>query len=72
VWLRDGGRCTFVSESGQRCTARRFLQFDHVQPLAGGGFATVDGIRLLCGPHNRLEAERVFGREFMIEKGAMG
>jgi len=25
VWQRDGGQCTFVSDSGRRCASRRFL-----------------------------------------------
>ena len=48
VWLRDGGRCTYVSESGQRCEATHDLQFDHVLEVARGGEATVDNLRLLC------------------------
>jgi hypothetical protein len=27
VWERDGGRCTFVSDSGQRCPETMWLQF---------------------------------------------
>jgi 5-methylcytosine-specific restriction endonuclease McrA len=65
VLERDGGRCTFVGEDGHRCEARRFLEFDHVVPVARGGVATVDQVRTLCRTHNQLEAERVFGREFM-------
>jgi len=68
VWKRDQGRCTFVSESGHRCEERRFLQFDHIEPVARGGIASVDGIRLRCRAHNQLEAERVFGKKFMMEK----
>ena len=41
VWKRDGGRCTFVSETGHRCPARTLLEFDHVDPVARGGQATV-------------------------------
>ena len=41
VWERDGGRCTFVGESGHRCEARTRLEFDHVEPVASGGRATV-------------------------------
>ena len=48
VWVRDGGQCTFVSESGQRCPSRTLLEFDHVLGVARGGRATVAGIRLLC------------------------
>jgi hypothetical protein len=36
VWERDGGQCTFVSAAGHRCSARRFLEFDHVEPVARG------------------------------------
>ena len=65
VWLRDGGRCTFVGPDGHRCDSRCQLQFDHVDPVALGGVATVEKLRLRCRPHNLLEAERVFGREHM-------
>ncbi len=58
---RDGCQCTFVGPDGHRCTERSDLQFDHRIPFARGGRTTVDNIRLLCGPHNQHEAERVFG-----------
>jgi hypothetical protein len=61
VYLRDRGRCTYVATDGRRCESRRFLQFDHIRLRADGGEFTVDNIRLRCGPHNRLEAERVLG-----------
>ena len=70
VWARDEGRCTFVSESGRRCDSRQFLEFDHVDPVARGGRATVDGLRLRCRGHNQLEAARVFGADFMEWKRA--
>jgi hypothetical protein len=65
VWERDGGRCTFVSEGGHRREARTRLEYDHVEPVARGGQATVRGLRLRCRAHNQLEAERAFGRDFM-------
>jgi 5-methylcytosine-specific restriction endonuclease McrA len=68
VWKRDRGRCTFVGESGHCCGSRRFVQFDHRVPRARGGPSTVENVRLLCAPHNRLEAERIFGAGFMREK----
>jgi 5-methylcytosine-specific restriction endonuclease McrA len=61
VYLRDRGRCTFVSKEGRRCDSRRYLQFDHVDGRAVGGAFTVERVRLRCGPHNRLEAERLYG-----------
>jgi len=68
VWDRDQRQCTFVSASGHRCSARRFLEYDHIEPVARGGTATVDNIRLRCRAHNQLEAERVLGGDFMASK----
>jgi len=68
VWERDGGRCTFESDSGRRCAATKQLEFDHIDPVARGGVATADNLRLRCRAHNQLEAERVFGAEFMQQK----
>ena len=73
VHERDGGQCTFVSDSGHRCDERRDLQFDHIEPFARGGEATVKGIRLLCPAHNQYEAERTYGVRYMERKrGAAG
>jgi len=68
VWERDGGQCTYVSDSGRRCEERGMLEFDHMDPVALGGQASVERIRLRCPAHNQLEAERVFGTEFMARK----
>jgi 5-methylcytosine-specific restriction endonuclease McrA len=68
VRKRDQERCAFVGENGHRCGATRFLEFDHVDPVARGGEATVDRVRLLCRAHNQYEAERVFGAGFMQAK----
>jgi len=68
VWERDRRQCTFVSTSGIRCGARRFLEFDHIQPVARGGKPTADGLRLRCRAHNQYEAERIFGAGFMAAK----
>ena len=68
VWARDGGRCTFVNEAGQRCPARTRLEFDHIEPVAMGGKATVNGVRLLCRVHNEHAAECAFKADFMSRK----
>jgi hypothetical protein len=68
VWKRDEGRCTFVSESGQHCMARSALEYDHVDPFATGGQATIGNLRLRCRTHNQFEAECAFGTEFMSRK----
>ncbi|MCO6431411.1 MAG: HNH endonuclease [Deltaproteobacteria bacterium] len=63
VGRRDGGQCTFVAEDGKRCTERHGLEIDHVMPYGLGGGNERENLRLLCRAHNRLMAERVFGRE---------
>jgi len=68
VWERDQGQCTFVSARGTRCKARRCLEFDHVDPVARGGQARVNNMRLRCRAHNQYEAERAFGAGFMVRK----
>src|SRR5262245_21506231 len=68
VWKRDGGQCTYVSEDGHRCPARKFVEFDHVIEIARGGEAAVTDIRLRCRAHNQYAAERTFGADFMRHK----
>jgi hypothetical protein len=68
VWERDGGQCTFTSEDGRRCEARKLIEFDHVQEVVRGGEATVEGIRLRCRAHNQYGAACTFGAEFMRHK----
>jgi 5-methylcytosine-specific restriction endonuclease McrA len=68
VWTRDRGRCTFVTPSGHRCRSRSFLEFDHVVPVARGGVADEQNLRLRCRTHNQHAAKRVFGSKFMREK----
>jgi 5-methylcytosine-specific restriction endonuclease McrA len=70
VKARDGGQCTFESDSGRRCEERGDLEFDHIQPIAKGGETTVANLRLRCRAHNQLEAERAFGAGFMETKRA--
>jgi hypothetical protein len=62
VFARDGERCSFVSAEGRRCSARAFLQLDHVEPRALGGSGESSKVRVLCAAHNRSSAERVFGK----------
>ena len=68
VWQRDGGRCTFLSETGHRCDARARLELDHVQPVARGGETTAANLRLRCRTHNQHAAEVVFGAGFMARR----
>jgi 5-methylcytosine-specific restriction endonuclease McrA len=68
VWERDQGQCTFVGPDGNRCPAQRYLEFDHINPVARGGRATVEKMRLRCHAHNQYEADRAFGAAFMTKR----
>jgi hypothetical protein len=46
VRQRDGGKCTFVSDTGRRCSSRTRLEFDHVLEVARGGQTTAENLRL--------------------------
>ena len=70
VRRRDGDQCTYVDDKGRRCCERKFLQFDHIVPVARGGESSVSNLRLRCGAHNRHEADRVYGAGFMERKRA--
>ena len=65
VFVRDDGQCTFVAPDGTRCQCTKGLQIDHVKPFANGGTHDPSNLRLLCGAHNRREAERTMGAHVM-------
>jgi len=71
VAVRDGLRCSYVSDGGSRCSARAFLQIHHEQPWARGGASGAENLRLLCAVHNRLLAERDFGATRVAERLAV-
>ena len=68
VWENCGGQCVIVGENGKRCSARKFLEYDHIIPLARGGKSTVENLRLVCRAHNQHAAEQALGAEFMKKK----
>lgn len=57
VWVRDGGRCTFVS-GNHRCESRFALQWDHIILYSHGGTHTADNLRLLCRSHHALRSKQ--------------
>jgi 5-methylcytosine-specific restriction endonuclease McrA len=59
---RDGFQCTYVDDEGRRCPSRAFLELHHERAHALGGPSTLENLRFLCASHNRLLAERDFGR----------
>lgn len=65
VFVRDGGRCTFISRCGTRCGSAHGLQIDHIRPFSVGGTHELSNLRLLCAAHNRRAAELVLGSNVM-------
>jgi hypothetical protein len=63
VFERDGEQCTYVAPDGRRCSARAFLELDHIQPRAQGGADEIQNLRVRCSPHNQLWAEEAYGRQ---------
>ena len=68
VYLRDGGRCTFVGSNGNRCGCSWDLEYEHIVPFARGGSNEEDNLTLLCRAHNQYRAELTFSKEFMRKK----
>ena len=75
VWVRDLGRCAFVSKDGRRCNERGFVEFHHVVPHGVGGPPTVANVQLRCKPHNAYEADLYYGpraTEGVVREPAVG
>lgn len=62
VLTRDGLQCSWVDNHGRRCPSRAWLEHDHRTPRGKGGDSEAENIRTLCRAHNRLAAEREYGR----------
>ena len=65
VAKRDGYQCTFKTKDGKRCNCKVALQNEHCFSFALGGEHSFENLRLLCPAHNRLMAEKTYGRQFM-------
>jgi hypothetical protein len=65
VFERDESRCTFRSDSRQRCRETAHLELHHLVPFARGGEHRLDNLTLRCRAHNALAAEQDFGRDFV-------
>jgi len=69
VWMRDGGRCAFVSKGERRCNERSFVEFHHLDAYGVGGEATAETMELRCRAHNNYEAELFYGRRQPTRSG---
>src|SRR5205085_399838 len=65
VYLRDGARCTFVDERGNRCAETGMLEYDHIDGWARTHTHDVARIRLRCHAHNQHPPAKTSGPPFM-------
>jgi len=65
VWKRDGRCCAWTAPDGKRCGSTWKLELDHIRPVALGGAATLENIRVACIAHNQFHAIQTFGLAFM-------
>ena len=54
VHLRDGGRCTFIGQSGHRCESRLALHFHHIIEVSRGGSNDPENLVTVCSHHHEL------------------
>jgi hypothetical protein len=65
---RAGYQCEWRSVDGTRCSSRTGLQIEHQRPFAIYRSHDERDLKILCAAHNRLEAERAYGAEFIRRK----
>ncbi len=68
VQARAGYQCEYKAQDGTRCSSRTGLEIDHERPYAIYRSHDERHLRLLCGRHNRFQAERVYGADFIRSK----
>lgn len=65
VLERDGLGCSWMDTDGVRCGSTAWLEIDHHHPAGKGGSSSPDNLRMLCRAHNRVAAERAYGRDWI-------
>ena len=68
VFEKAGYQCQYRAPDGTRCNSRTGLEIEHERPFAIFRSHEERYLQALCGRHNRLQAERVYGREFIRAK----
>jgi hypothetical protein len=59
VWRKSDAQCCYQDpQTGQRCSAKKYLEFDHIAPHSHGGKSDEENLQLLCDAHNRWKGAR--------------
>lgn len=57
VFHKYQNQCSFIDHSiNQRCDSQKYLQIDHIIPIAIGGTSAIENLRVLCRAHNQRAA----------------
>ncbi len=64
------GQCAFVGPDGHRCTARAFIEVDHVLPWSIGGASNRQNYQPLCKTHNLLKGAAHPGKARFAKAGS--
>ena len=65
VLERAGYQCEYRGRDGTRCSCRTGLEIEHELPFAVYRSHDERYLRAFCRAHNRLAAEKFYGREFI-------
>jgi hypothetical protein len=68
VHQRASYQCEFRGPDGKRCSSRNGLEIEHQRPFAIFRSHDEHFLRLFCARHNRFQAERVYGTDFIRAK----
>jgi HNH endonuclease len=52
TWAKDGGKCVY-------CSAKEYLEYDHIIPFSKGGSNSENNIQLLCRNCNLAKSDRI-------------
>jgi 5-methylcytosine-specific restriction endonuclease McrA len=68
VYARAGHQCEYRAKDGTRCSSRTGLEIEHQRPFAIYRSHDESNLKILCKPHNRFQAERVYGSDLIRAK----
>jgi hypothetical protein len=53
IYARSKGHCEYLNHKGTRCSSQKYLEVDHITPVAVGGKSEITNLRHLCRNHNQ-------------------
>lgn len=60
IYKRSNGQCEYLNSNQTRCQSRKYLEVDHIKPIASGGKTEITNLRHLCRNHNQYQARNLY------------